>query len=163
MSRALFVPLILAALALGAAPSLHAQDVRLHAYGLRAGVVLDDDFVQLLVGGQVDLGTLGENIRLQPFVTAGVGDDAISLTAAAEAHYLFPVDETSRFEPYAGGGVGIQHIDFDDAGTDTEVALTLAAGADIPAARYWGYFVEGRMVIADDTLFRIEGGFNWRY
>ncbi len=163
MSRALFVPFILAVLALGAAHSARAQEVRLNAYGLRTGVVLDDELVQLLVGGQVDLGTIANDIRLQPFLTVGIGDDAISLLAAGEAHYLFLVEEGSRVEPYAGGGVGVQHIDFDGADEETEIALTLVGGADIPAGRYWGYFVEGRIVIADDSIFRVEGGFNWRY
>ena len=163
MSRALFVPLILAALALGAAPSARAQEIGLNAYGLRTGVVLDDELVQLLVGGQVDLGTIAQNIRLQPFLTVGIGDDAISLLAAGEAHYLFSVREGARVEPYAGGGVGIQHIDFDNADEETEIALTLVAGADVPAARYWGYFIEGRIVVADDSIFRVEGGLNWRY
>lgn len=163
MSRALFVPFMIVALVLVAAPSARAQEIRLNAYGLRAGAILDDDLVQLLVGGQADLGTLADNIRFQPFLTVGIGDDAISLLVAGEAHYLFPVQEGATVEPYAGGGVGVQHIDFDDAGEDTEVALSIVAGADIPAARYWGYFVEGRIVIADDTLFRVEGGLNWRY
>lgn len=163
MSRALFVPLMIVSLVLVAAPSARAQEIRLNGYGLRAGAILDDDLVQLLVGGQADLGTLADNIRFQPFLTVGIGDDAISLLVAGEAHYLFPVQEGSGVEPYAGGGVGVQHIDFDDAGEDTEVALSIVAGADIPAARYWGYFVEGRIVIADDTLFRVEGGLNWRY
>ena len=164
MSRALFV-CTFAALALATAlvPRARAQDIELTAYGLRTGLSLDDDLLQLLVGGQADLGRIAEDVRLQPFLTIGVGDGAITLLAAAEAHYLFPVEAGSRFEPYAGGGIGIHHIDADDGGEDTEVALILAGGADIPVARWWGYFVEGRFVIADDSVFRLEAGVNWEY
>ena len=164
MSRAFFMTLFFAlGLLLGTAGIARAQEIRLNGYGLRSGVVLDDDLVQILVGGQADLGLIANSIRFQPLVTIGIGDDALSLFAAAEAHYLFPVRAGAAVEPYAGGGIGVQHIDFDNDGEDTEVALSIVAGADIPAARYWGYFVEGRFVIADASIFRLEGGLNWRY
>jgi hypothetical protein len=163
MFRALFLPFLVLILVLSAAPVARAQEIGLTAYGLRGGVSLDDDLVQLLVGAQVDLGRLADDVRLQPLLTVGVGDDAITLLAAGEAHYLFPVEAGSRFQPYAGGGLGIHHLDFDNSGEETEVALTLVVGADVPLDRYWGYFVEGRFVIADQSIFRLEGGLNWRY
>ena len=52
------------------------------SYGIRAGASLDDDLTQLLVGGQVDAGRLAENVRLQPFLTLGFGDDALSFMLA---------------------------------------------------------------------------------
>jgi hypothetical protein len=165
MSRALFLPPLALALVLafGVAPAVRAQELQLTAYGVRAGVILDDELTQLLVGGQADLGRIATNVRLQPFATIGIGDDALTLFAAGEAHYLFPVQAGSSIEPYAGGGVGIHHVNFDEGGDDTEVALSIVAGADIPAQRWWGWFVEGRFVIADESLFRVEGGMNWRY
>ena len=163
MSRALFVCTATLALATAPVPPAVAQDIQLTAYGFRSGLSLDDDLLQLLVGGQADLGRIAEDVRLQPFLTVGVGDDAITLLAAAEAHYLFPVQAGARFEPYAGGGIGLHRVDLDEGGEDTEVALLLAGGADVPVARWWGYFVEGRFVIADDTVFRLEAGVNWQY
>ena len=163
MSRALILALLALILVPIAASVARAQDLGLTAYGLRGGVSLDDDLVQVLVGGQVDLGRIADHVRLQPLLTVGVGDDAITLLAAGEAHYLFPVAAGSRLEPYAGGGIGVHHIDFDDSGEETEVALLLVVGADVPLSRWWGYFVEGRFVIADQSIFRLEGGLNWRY
>lgn len=163
MSRALALACLIAMLALAAPPRAGAQDLQLTAYGVRSGLSLDDDLFQLLVGGQVDLGRLATNVRLQPFVTAGVGDDAVTVLLAAEAHYLFPVAAGSRFEPYAGGGVGLHHINWDGGSDDTEVALLLAGGVDVPVQRWWGWFAEGRFVVADDVVFRLEGGLNWRY
>lgn len=164
MSRALFLSLLVAsATAMLAVPKAQAQDLRLMAYGFRSGLVLDDDLFQLLIGGQADLGRLDDNVRLQPFLTLGIGDDALTMLVAGEVHYLFPVEADYRFLPYAGGGIGLHHVDFDDDGEDTEVALLLAAGADVPVQRWWGYFVEGRFVIEDDALFRLEAGVNWQY
>lgn len=139
-----------------------AQDLGLRAYGIRAGAALEDD-AQFLVGGHADLGRLAPNLRVQPLFTVGAGSDVLSLLLGAEAHYLFPVEAGSSVEPYVGGGVGIHHVDHDDAGEDTEVALLVAGGVDVPVERWWSWFVEGRFVIADDTVFRLEGGINWVY
>lgn len=163
MARALFLSPLAVALALTLAAPVRGQDIQLTAYGFRTGVTLDDELVQLLVGGQADLGRIANNIRFQPLATIGIGDDAITLFGAAEAHYLFPVSAGSNFEPYAGGGIGVHHVDFDNNGEDTEVVLSLVAGADIPAARWWSWFLEGRFVVADESLFRLEGGINWQY
>lgn len=164
MYRALLLPILIVwALGMTAVPGARAQDLQLTAYGLRTGLSLDNELLQILVGGQVDLGRLADNVRLQPFLTVGVGDDAVTLLVAGEAHYLFPVRAGSRIEPYAGGGIGLHHIDLDDGGEDTEVALLLAGGFDSPLERWWGYFVEGRFVVADNVVFRLEAGLNWRY
>jgi hypothetical protein len=164
MSRALFLTLMLApALGLVFATRLDAQELELTAYGFRAGVSLDDDLLQLLVGGQADLGRIATNVRLQPLMTVGVGSDALTLFLAGEGHYLFPVEAGARFQPYAGGGLALHHIDHDVGGEDTELALSLVGGADVPVERWWGYFVEGRFVIADESIFRLEGGVNWQY
>ena len=164
MSRALFLTLLIAAsLGLASASRANAQDIQLMAYGLRGGLSLDDDLFQLLVGGQADLGRIATNVRFQPLLTVGVGDDAVTLLLAAEGHYLFPVEADTKFLPYAGGGIGLHHIDHDGPDEDTEVALTLVGGADVPIERWWGYFVEGRFVIADESVFRLEAGLNWQY
>lgn len=157
------VPLAAGILAATLLPSdATAQDLGLRAYGIRAGAALEDD-AQFLVGGHADLGRLAPNLRLQPLFTVGAGSDVLTLLLGAEAHYLFPVAAGSRVEPYAGGGVGIHHVDFDEAGEDTEVALLVSGGVDVPVQRWWGWFVEGRFVIEDDTVFRLEGGINWTY
>jgi hypothetical protein len=166
MARALVAILLIAGLPLLPAIA-HGQDLGLMSYGIRAGASLDDDLTQLLVGGQVDAGRLAENLRLQPFVTVGFGDDALSFMLAGEVHYLFPVDPArSRIEPYAGAGLGLSHVSYDRVGRDddtTEIALLLAGGVDVPVQRWWGWFGEVRFQIADESLFRLEGGLNWQY
>lgn len=166
MARALVPFLMIAGLPL-LASTVHGQDLGLLSYGIRAGATLDDDLTQLLVGGQVDAGRLAENVRLQPFVTLGFGDDALAFMLAGELHYLFPIDPArSRIEPYAGAGLGLSHVNYDRVGRDddtTEIALLLAGGVDVPVQRWWGWFGEVRFQIADESLFRLEGGLNWQY
>ena len=170
MARSL-APILLIAGFLPLFPSsARSQDLGVTAYGVRAGASLDDDLTQFLVGGQVDVARFTENVRLQPFLTIGFGDDALSLMLAGEVHYLFPVDEArSRVFPYAGAGLGLSHTNYDsdepgerDDAT-TELALLLAGGIDVPVQRWWGWFAEARFQIADESLFRLEGGINWQY
>lgn len=137
--------------------------LELNAYGLRAGASLDDALTQFLVGGQLDLGRPYDNLRVQSLLTVGFGDDALSFLVGGEAHYLFPVSNQSSVAPYAGGGVGLHHVNLDDGGDNTEAALLLTAGFDVPAARWWGYFAEARFLLADESVFRLEGGINWIY
>jgi hypothetical protein len=165
MSRALALA---AALALLLPATLPAQDsVRLSGYGVRAGVSLDDDLTQLLLGGHLDLGRPWERVRIQSPLVLGFGDDAISFVVGGEAHYLFPVDPNdSRVDPYAGGGLALLHINRDeDAGDDddTELALVLLGGLDIPMRTWWKYFAEAKFLIADESIFRLEGGVTWTY
>ena len=167
MARAI-APILLIVGFLALLPSsARSQDLGVRAYGIRAGASLDDDLTQLLVGGQADVGRLAENVRLQPFLTLGFFDNAFSFMLAGEVHYLFPIDPArSRIEPYAGAGLGLNHVNYDRAGRDddtTEVALLLVGGIDVPVQRWWGWFAEARFQIADESLFRLEGGINWQY
>lgn len=176
MSRALaasFVAAILALPGLGPAPALAQDSIELTAYGLRAGASLDDELTQLLVGGHLDLGRPHENLRVQSLLTLGFGDDALSFLVGGELHYLFDTDPAARIAPYAGGGLGLHHINVDEDELDhdedlerddsTEAALLLTAGFDVPAARWWGWFAEARFLIADESVFRLEGGVTWLY
>lgn len=174
MSRTPYA-LICATVMLAAAPNAaHAQNgLELMGYGFRAGASLDDKLTQFLVGGHLDLGRPYDNLRVQSVITAGFGDDAFSFLLGGEAHYLFPVSSTSSVEPYAGGGIGLHHISHDrdrnrddDRGRDddtTEAALLLTVGFDVPASRWWGYFAEARFLVADESVFRLEGGVTWLY
>ncbi len=145
--------------------------LELMGYGFRAGASLDDALTQFLVGGHLDLGRPYDSLRVQTVITAGFGDDAFSFLLGGEAHYLFPVSATSSIEPYAGGGLGLHHInrdrivvdDIDIDSDSTEAALLLVVGFDVPASRWWGYFVEGRFLVADESVFRLEGGVTWLY
>jgi hypothetical protein len=98
------------AVLLFAAPPLAAQDLGFRGWGLRAGAASDPD--QFLIGVHLDLGDIVENLRLQPSFEAGAGDDATTLQALVPVHYRFPVG--GSVTPYAGGGVLLALLDFDD-------------------------------------------------
>ncbi|MEJ2151580.1 MAG: hypothetical protein P8Y29_01185 [Gemmatimonadota bacterium] len=173
MPRTPYVLICATVAMLAAAPNAaRAQNgLELMGYGFRAGASLDDELTQFLVGGHLDLGRPYDSLRVQTIITTGFGDDAFSFLLGGEAHYLFPVSATSSVEPYAGGGIGLHHINRDRDNDDdrgrhddtTEAALLLVAGFDVPVSRWWGYFVEGRFLVADESVFRLEGGLTWLY
>ncbi|HUP18843.1 MAG TPA: hypothetical protein VM778_02695 [Gemmatimonadota bacterium] len=164
MSRVLLAPVLAALALLGplASPA-SAQSLALEAYGVRGGLSLDDDLTQLLVGLHADFGGLDAPIRLRPLISVGADDDALSVLAGGEVHWWIPIDTEARFDPYLGGGVGIFHVDPDEGDGETDAALLITAGADVPVQRWWGWFAEGKFVIYDDVVFRLEGGVNWTY
>lgn len=163
MARALPLLTVFSLLSLAFAGPARSQDLALYSYGIRAGASLDEDLTQVLVGGHVDLEGLAPDVRLLPLLTVGVGDDALSVLVGGEVHYVFPTDEESNVSPYAGGGVAVHHVAFDDLEDETDPALLVTGGVEIPVRRWWGWFAEGRFVIADATIFRLEGGINWLY
>lgn len=166
MIRTLRSVLLLAVLGLAGPPSspAAAQSLQLDAYGIRGGLSIDDDLTQVLLGLHADFGGLDPAIRLRPLVSVGVDDDALSVLAGAEAHWLVPVDRTqTRFDPYLGGGLGLFHVDPDHGDGTTDAALLVTGGVDAEVERWWGWFAEGKFLIYDDVVFRLEGGVNWTY
>jgi hypothetical protein len=99
-----------ALLALATALPAAAQDLGLRGWGLRFGVSSDPD--QVLAGAHFDLGDIVPRLRLQPSVEIGVGDDAFTLQGLIPLHYRFATG--GEWTPYAGGGVLLALIDYDD-------------------------------------------------
>lgn len=169
MSRVFTLLFVGALWSIALAPSTAiGQGLRFMGYGFRIGASIDDDLTQFLVGGQLDLGRLGRDVRFQPMFNLGFGDDALSILFDAEAHYMFPIDrERSTLQPYLGGGLGISSVDFDNdrrgGGDKTEVVLALVGGVEVPVKRWWSWFAEARFLVGDSSIFRLEGGVNWVY
>lgn len=106
MKRALAAALLLAAAALPAA----AQDIGFNSWGLRAGVSDDPD--QFVAGVQADFGEFIPNLRFQPNLELGLGDDTTIFSLTAPVHYRFPVEGSLVL--YGGGGLILGLIDRDD-------------------------------------------------
>ncbi|MGH9381641.1 MAG: hypothetical protein ACRD2Z_13655 [Thermoanaerobaculia bacterium] len=101
-----------AALLLGAiltAPAA-AQDIGFHGWGPRVGLSADPD--QITAGFHFNLGEFVRNLRFQPAVEVGFGDDRTLIQATIPVLYRF--DVPGNFTPYAGGGLGVAWVDFDD-------------------------------------------------
>ena len=106
-------------------------DINMRGWGPRIG--LSDDPDQVVIGAQFNLGELIDNLRFQPDVQLGFGDDQTTIYATAAAYYRFKVD--GNFTPYAGGGIGLGFVDRDLPATssadDTEFEIGLKATGGI--------------------------------
>src|SRR5262245_6018830 len=101
-----------------AATAVHAEEaagVGFRGWGPRVGAQSDPD--QFLVGAQFDLGDFARNVRWQPSVEVGVGDDKVSLFGNFMVAYYFPVK--AAVTPYAGAQVQLWL--FDNDGHDCDV------------------------------------------
>lgn len=92
-----------------AAPAA-AQGVGFQRWGLRAGASDKPD--QLVAGLQIDLGEIIEQLRFQPHLDLGVGDDQTLVTLGAPFVYRLP--EVGPFEVYGGAGVAMALLDTED-------------------------------------------------
>lgn len=130
---AILLALLLAA---AATPAVTAQEgPGFRGWGVRAGASDRPD--QVVVGFQLDLGELIENLSFQPHVDLGVGDDQTIFMVGAPAFYRWP--ESGPFDFYGGGGVAFGFVDRDEAdeageddGIEFAIAPLLAGGLAWP-------------------------------
>lgn len=126
----------LAVLTIGTAAS--ATDIGFNGWGPRVGVTSDPD--QVVAGAHFDLGEFTRNLRFQPSVELGLGDDIVSFYGNAMTAYYFPVK--GSVTPYAGAQLTAWLIDFDDEpgndpfdddlddGLNTEIGLAALGGIE---------------------------------
>ena len=126
----------LAVLTIGTAAS--ATDIGFNGWGPRVGVTSDPD--QVVAGAHFDLGEFTRNLRFQPSVELGLGDDIVSFYGNAMTAYYFPVK--GSITPYAGAQLTAWLIDFDDEpgndpfdddlddGLNTEIGLAALGGIE---------------------------------
>jgi opacity protein-like surface antigen len=92
-----------------------------NGWGVRLGVASDAD--QVLGGAHVNLGEIANNLRFQPDVQVGAGDDVTTLYGTVPVYYRF--ERSSTMTLYAGGGPAIGYVDYDlppgARGDDSEV------------------------------------------
>lgn len=138
--------------------------IGLREWGMRAGLGVDPD--QALVGLQWDLGEFVSNLRFQPDIELGVGDDALTFYGTAPVHYLFNVD--AGFTPYAGGGValGLVNVDLpeeasDDDDTSFEAGLRAVGGLEWERKNGKPFAVELNLGIGDVHDFQVKVWWNW--
>lgn len=131
MRRALCAAALAALLAAPAA----AQDIGFNTWGLRAGAGDDPD--QIVFGVQFDMGEFISNLRFQPNVEIGAGDDTTILSLTAPVHYRVPLE--GDLTVYGGGGLTVGFIDRDEGdgfdeedGSDFDIAPMLAGGIAWP-------------------------------
>jgi hypothetical protein len=102
------------------------RELGIYGIGGRAGFSVDTD--QFVVGGHIDLGDIANQLQFQPTVEAGFGSDITIVTTMAEFNYHFrSPDEWEYPTLYVGAALGPVFIST-DAGSDTEVGLTVQTG-----------------------------------
>jgi hypothetical protein len=113
--------------ALAGVDNAHAQrELGIYGLGARTGFSVDPD--QFVIGGHIDLGDIAEQLQLQPTVEAGFGSDITIVTTMAEINYHFrSPDEWDYPTLYVGAALGPVFYST-DAGSDTEVGLTVQTG-----------------------------------
>ena len=106
-----------------------AAEMGFFGWGPRLGVAEDPD--QILVGVHQDLGEFVENLRFQPSLDVGTGDDYTIVSAVVPVHYRIALDTAT---PYVGGGLLLQWLDRDAprrrGGSDFEITGLLAGGVE---------------------------------
>ncbi|HEX6898430.1 MAG TPA: hypothetical protein VF789_01905 [Thermoanaerobaculia bacterium] len=127
--------ILLTLLALASLPAA-AQDIGFRGWGVRAGVADDPD--QVVFGAQFNFGEFVRNLRFQPNVEVGFGDDANILSATLPVHYRYAASRALTL--YGGGGITVGLIDLDeDAGGDGDsefdISPMLAGGLEWPLGR----------------------------
>jgi hypothetical protein len=103
--------------------------VGFRGWGPRVGAAVDPD--QFLVGAQFDLGEFTKNLRWQPSVELGFGDDKLSLYGNFMVSYYFPVK--AAVTPYAGAQVSLWLFDEDDPGNNNNDGFDDGFNAEVGA------------------------------
>lgn len=127
------------------------SDIGYRGWGLRAGLTDDPD--QGVGGVHFNFGEFVPNLRFQPDIQLGVGDDYTTIFGTAPVYYRFDTD--APFTPYAGGGVSFGWVDRDlPSGSkaddsEFEVGGKLTGGLEWSLANNRAFFVELSLGVGD--------------
>lgn len=152
-----------ATLALAPRPAAAASAVVATGIGPRIGFSADPD--QLVFGGQLTIGEVAPSLTFDPNLEIGVGDDLLLIGFNFDLHYHFDINSTWR--PYAGGGVGINFVDYDDdafgnSDSDTEFGGQLILGAGAPTSSGNRFFGEMKLGLGDVPDLKVVVGWNFK-
>ncbi len=132
-------------------------------WGPRAGLSVDPD--QVFGGIHFDFGELARNVRLQPNVELGVGDDEVLLALNIEAAYLFPISQA--WMPYVGGGLGINYVNYDDPpgnsrdDDDTDLGLNILGGIQRVRSNASDLLLELKLGLSDSPDVKLTIGWTF--
>ena len=122
-----------------------------HGWGVRAGVASDID--QVVGGAHFNLGEFARDLRFQPDVQVGAGDDFTTLYGTVPVYYRFSTN--TSFTPYAGGGLALGWVDYDGGagatqdGSEFEIGAKATGGMEWPKADGQAFFVELSLGVGD--------------
>lgn len=131
--------------------------VGFRGWGPRVGASADAD--QVLFGAQFDLGEFIKNLRWQPSVELGFGDDKLSLYGNFMVGYYFPVQ--AAVTPYAGAQVTVWLFDEDDA-FNAEIGLYAVGGIETKLKGGNRFLAELQVGIGDVPDVRVLVGWTFQ-
>lgn len=121
-------------------------DIGFKGIGGRLGFVMPESDIgnTMGMGVQADLGTITKDVHLGALVDYwtkaydGAGGDLTEIVIAATAKYFFKMD--SKFEPYAGGGLGFTYGRsswesgeiHEGSASDTDIGFHVVGGVEYP-------------------------------
>jgi len=115
--------------------------------GVRASVAASlgffgDDPGGLNLGFEIPI-ELNRNVSVGPWLTLGLADDFLLLSATANVRYHFDVFEgpkLRKLRPFLQGGAGITHYDDDDRDDDdTGFLMNMGLGAEYAVSEHVGF------------------------
>ncbi|MDM7914406.1 MAG: hypothetical protein ACE15D_15415 [Candidatus Eisenbacteria bacterium] len=148
---------------LAAAVPARAQDESFgfHGWGPQIGLSVDPD--QFFFGAHFDLGEFAPNLRFQPNVDLGFGDDITLLAINPDVAYYFPVEGVGAL--YVGGLLALQWYKYDRPApfddTDTELGLHLLGGLTLEPAT--PVYFELKVGLDDTPDLKALAGYTFRY
>lgn len=162
MSKRLVVLCALAALLPATA---YAQGPFESAFGLRAGFSTSPD--QLLLGGQISVGEVAPRLTFDPNIDLGFGDNRTILSFNLDLHYHFDI-VNSAWQPYVGGGAGINYIQLDlppGVADDsfTRVSGSFIVGAGVPTRSGNRFFSELKVGLGDSSTADLKLLVGWNF
>lgn len=150
--------------ALGAtAATAHAQAV-VGGAGPRVGFSTGPD--QIVFGGQLIIGEIAPQLTFDPSLEFGFGDHLTLISGNFDVHYHFVV-QGSSWRPYAGAGLGIHFVQFDNPApfgddSETDVGGSLIVGAGVPTQSGNRFFGELKLGIGDSPDLKMMVGWNFK-
>lgn len=151
--------------ALGAATAATAQaQAVVGGAGPRVGFSTGPD--QLVFGGQLIIGEIAPQLTFDPSLEFGFGDHLTLISTNLDLHYHFVV-QGSAWRPYAGGGVAINFVQFDNPppfgdDSETDIGGSLIVGAGVPTQAGNRFFGELKLGLGDTADLKIMVGWNFK-
>ncbi|NOT34290.1 MAG: hypothetical protein HOP12_08995 [Candidatus Eisenbacteria bacterium] len=131
--------------------------------GPRVGFTMDPD--QFTFGGQVTFAEVAPRLSFDPNLEIGFGDHLSVIALNADLHYHF--DTNTTWVPYAGGGLGINFISFDNDlpnsdDSTTEIGANIIVGVSAPTASGNRFFGEFKFGLGDIPEAKLMAGWNFK-
>ena len=120
---------------------------------------------QIVVGGHFQVGDAAPQLDFVPGIDLGFGDNQTLVSLNGDFRYRIKMNTT--WEPYAGAGIGIHFVSFDNAGPGVDESETDAGGhfifgASVPTKSGSSFFAEIKLGMGDSPDFKAMAGWNFK-